>query len=102
MKRRKKPTILVSPGPVQVPIFADSGLFQMHHRSESFEALMRECDEISREALGTKSPVSFLACSGTGAMEAVVATVVPPRRKFLVISGGKFGDRWAEIARAYS
>lgn len=93
--------ILVGPGPVHVAELASCGFSSMHHRSESFECLLRESDVILREALGTRHPVRFLSSSGTGAMEAAIASLAPPGEKILVVSGGKFGDRWAEIARAF-
>ena len=43
----------------------------------------------------------LLTASGTGAMEAAVANVTVPGSRVLVVSGGKFGRRWAEICGAY-
>jgi aspartate aminotransferase-like enzyme len=50
---------------------------------------------------GTKESAFLFAASGTGAMEAVIANVAHPGAKVLVVEGGKFGRRWAEIARAF-
>jgi aspartate aminotransferase-like enzyme len=43
----------------------------------------------------------MLASSGTGAMEAAVANLFSPGDKVLVINGGKFGERWLNIANAF-
>ena len=51
--------------------------------------------------LETESPVYTLTASGTGAMEAVVANLTSPADRVLIVSGGKFGDRWGEIFHAY-
>ncbi len=93
--------ILVSPGPVDVPGDASSSIAQLHHRSLEFEIIVEESAGMVREALGTSHPVHFIAASGTGAMEAAVANATAPGARLLVVSCGKFGDRWAEIAAAY-
>ena len=38
---------------------------------------------------------------GTGAMHAAVTNLFAPGEKVLVIEGGKFGERWREIAEAH-
>jgi aspartate aminotransferase-like enzyme len=48
-----------------------------------------------------KSDVYTLASSGTGSMEACVVNILSRRDKALVVRGGKFGERWAEICEAY-
>ncbi len=94
-------TVIVSPGPVQVAPDAWKGLPQLHHRTAEFRAIVRECEAALRELFGTSSPVYLLTSSGTGAMEAAIANATIPGSRVLVISGGKFGRRWAEICGAY-
>lgn len=97
---RRKDSILVSPGPVRVP--ALGGVIPpLHHRSEAFRATARETESMLRELLGTESPVYLLTASGTGAMEAAIANVTGEGARVLVVSGGRFGDRWTEICRAF-
>lgn len=55
-----------------------------------------------RKVLETSSPVYLITASGTGAMEAAVANVTRPGSKVLVVSGGKFGDRWRDICATYN
>jgi aspartate aminotransferase-like enzyme len=42
-----------------------------------------------------------LASSGTGAMEAAVANLVSKGDKVIAVNGGKFGERWCELCKAY-
>lgn len=93
--------VVVSPGPVDLSPESILDLPQLHHRSAAFVRVVEESSAALGEALGTKHPVYFLTASGTGAMEAAVANATAPDERFLVLSCGKFGDRWAEIARAY-
>jgi aspartate aminotransferase-like enzyme len=55
-----------------------------------------------KEIFQTKNEVLTFACSGTGVMEAAVCGLLSPGDEVLVIQGGKFGKRWAEICRAFS
>jgi aspartate aminotransferase-like enzyme len=93
--------ILVSPGPVHVPASLSEGLPPLHHRSGEFRLVVRETESMMRELLHTEAPVYLLTASGTGAMEAAIANVVDEGSRVLVLSGGKFGDRWAELCRAF-
>jgi aspartate aminotransferase-like enzyme len=45
--------------------------------------------------------VLTLSSSGTGAMEAAVTNTLSPGDRVIVVSGGKFGERWAEISRTH-
>ncbi len=93
--------VIVSPGPVQVAPETWKDLPQLHHRSTEFRTIIRECETALRELLRTSYPVYLLTSSGTGAMEAAIANVTIPGSRVLVVSGGKFGRRWAEICEAY-
>ena len=93
--------IVIAPGPVHVPPALRSRVRPMHHRSDDFRMMIRDTEGMLRELLGTASPVYTLTASGTGAMEAAVANVVRADDRALVVSGGKFGDRWNEILSAY-
>jgi aspartate aminotransferase-like enzyme len=94
-------TVIVSPGPVHVAPEAWKDIQPLHHRSGEFRNIVRECRSALQELLHTSSPVYLLTSSGTGAMEAAVANVTVPGSRALVVSGGKFGRRWAEIFDAY-
>src|SRR5256885_12402956 len=49
----------------------------------------------------TSNDVLMFAASGTGAMDAAVSNLFSKGDKVIVCSAGKFGERWAEIVKAY-
>jgi aspartate aminotransferase-like enzyme len=49
----------------------------------------------------TENDVLTFAASGTGAMEGAVSNCFSPGDRVLVAAGGKFGERFAEIAKVY-
>ena len=73
----------------------------VHHRTPEFCALFRRAADGAKRLFGTEQPVLMLAATGTGGMEAAVTNTLSPGDAVVVVSGGKFGERWAEIARAY-
>lgn len=73
----------------------------IHHRHPEFaELFTRVCGNL-RYVFQTKHEVFTLTSSGTGAMEAVVCNIHSPGETALYVNGGKFGERWGEILRAY-
>ncbi|OGD30361.1 MAG: class V aminotransferase [Candidatus Aminicenantes bacterium RBG_13_63_10] len=98
-----KKSYLLSPGPTPLPeeVLAAAAEPLIHHRTPEFSSLFLEVVEGLKYVFGTKEEVYILTCSGTGAMEAAVVNVLSPGDKVLSISGGKFGERWARICRAY-
>jgi aspartate aminotransferase-like enzyme len=94
---------LFSPGPTPVPervLLAMAGPV-MHHRDPGYEVLFQEVREGLKYVFQTKEEVLVLASSGTGAMEAAVCNTLSRGDEALVVRGGKFGERWAEICEAY-
>jgi aspartate aminotransferase-like enzyme len=73
----------------------------IHHRTPEFEAIVAKVREQLRWLFQTKEEVIIFASSGTGAMEASVSNLLSSGDKALVIKGGKFGERWVEILKAY-
>ncbi|MET0689622.1 MAG: alanine--glyoxylate aminotransferase family protein, partial [Candidatus Binatia bacterium] len=73
----------------------------IHHRTPQFNKIFEEARNGLKKLFGTKNDVLILASSGTGAMEASVANLFSPGDKVLVVNGGKFGERWLNIANAY-
>jgi aspartate aminotransferase-like enzyme len=94
---------LFTPGPVEVPerILRVLGQPSPHHRTDGFRDTMRRVTESLRALHGTEGEVFMLAASGTGAMEAAVVNLMARGERSLVIAGGKFGERWAAILKAY-
>src|SRR5258708_34517473 len=74
----------------------------IHHRTEDFRKIYRAVLADLKEVMGTSNDVLALVASGTGAMEASVSNLFSPGDRVIVCSAGKFGERWAEIAKAFS
>ncbi|MDW7760946.1 MAG: alanine--glyoxylate aminotransferase family protein [Acidobacteriota bacterium] len=94
---------LLSPGPTPVPDRALSAAAEpiIHHRTPEFSALFMEVTEGIQYVFGTKEDVYVLTSSGSGAMETAVINLLSPGDKAISISGGKFGERWGNICRAF-
>ena len=73
----------------------------LHHRTEEFREIFRQCGLGLKKLLKTGDDVLILACSGTGAMEAALVNVLSPRDPMLALVAGAFGQRWADIGRAH-
>ena len=73
----------------------------MHHRTPEFRALFQKVLAQLKVFVGTKNDVLLLSCSGTGAMEASVSNLTSPGDKVLVLTAGKFGERWVDLAKAF-
>lgn len=97
-------TRLFTPGPTPLLPAAQQAMafYDMHHRTADFRALLTRTLADLKEFVGTKNDVLILASSGTGAMEASVSNLTSPGDKVLVLTAGKFGERWRDLARAYN
>jgi aspartate aminotransferase-like enzyme len=75
--------------------------FAMHHRTADFRALYSRVLADMKEFIGTGNDVLVLASSGTGVMEGSVSNLTSPGDKVLVLTAGKFGERWRDLAKAF-
>ena len=73
----------------------------IHHRTEDFRKVYRSALADLKEVMGTSHDVLMFAASGTGAMDASVSNLFSHGDKVIVCVAGKFGERWAEIVKAY-
>ena len=95
-------SLLMIPGPVFLhpkvqrvlsrPIFG--------HRTNHFRGILAECEEMLKGVFGTNGTVFMLTGSGTSAMDAAVRTFISPKEKVVSFIGGKFGERFADIAQS--
>lgn len=94
---------LLTPGPTPIPEKVRLALAKdmIHHRKAAFKKIMSKVQEKLKILFQTKQPVLPLSCSGTGAMEAAMGNLFSPGEKVLVIKGGKFGQRWEELAKRH-
>ena len=95
--------LLLTPGPVAVSseIMVEMARPLIHHRTKEFEAIFERTREGLKHVFQTENEVFILAASGTGAMEGAVVNTLCAGDKVITVNGGKFGERWGKIARAY-
>jgi aspartate aminotransferase-like enzyme len=94
---------LFTPGPTPLlpaAQFAEAA-FTAHHRTADFRNLFTRVLADMKEFIGTQNDVLVLACSGTGVMEASISNLTSPGDKILVLTAGKFGERWTALGKAY-
>lgn len=94
---------LLSPGPTPVPDDVLSAAAEpiIHHRTPEFSAIFMDVCEGLKYVFQTEQDVFVLTSSGSGAMETAVINTLCPGDKVITINGGKFGERWGHICRAY-
>lgn len=97
--------ILLSPGPVSVSdrVRAAAARRDWCHREADYAEIQTDA---RRRLTGLFAPsgrhaVALLGGSGTAAVEAAIATLVPPGGALGVLSNGVYGERMAEIARLH-
>ena len=95
--------MLMIPGPTPVPekALTAMGRHPIGHRSGEFSELVAEVLADLKWLHQTQNDVLVVTASGTGAMEAGIINVLSSGDRVLVGSNGKFGDRWAKVAKAY-
>ncbi len=94
---------LMAPGPTPVPekVLLKMADTLIHHRTPQFQGVLKDVNDKLKKVFCTKNPVLMFASSGTGAMEASVVNLLSKGDKAIVICGGKFGERFSEISKAY-
>jgi aspartate aminotransferase-like enzyme len=94
---------LFTPGPTPLLPAAQNAMaaFTAHHRTADFKALFTRVLADMEDFIGTQNDVLVIASSGTGAMEGSVSNLTSPGDRVLVLTAGKFGERWRDLAKAY-
>jgi len=94
---------LFTPGPTPLLPAAQTAMasFAMHHRTADFRAFYTRVLSDMKQFIGTQNDVLVLASSGTGVMEGSVSNLTSPGDKVLVLTAGKFGERWRDLAKAF-
>ena len=101
MHIRKQRLLTPGPTPLYPPALHAMMASDIHHRTEDFRKVYRSALTDLKEVLGTAHDIVMFAASGTGAMDAAVSNLFSRGDKVIVCAAGKFGERWAEIAKAY-
>jgi len=97
-------TRLFTPGPTPLLPAAQFAMAaaDIHHRTAEFRALYSRVLVQLKKFVGTEAgDVIILSSSGTGAMEAAVSNLTSPGDRVLVLTAGKFGERWTSLAKAF-
>jgi aspartate aminotransferase-like enzyme len=102
MHIRKQRLLTPGPTPLYPPALHAMMASDIHHRTEDFRRVYSSALADLKEVMATANDVLMFAASGTGAMDASVSNLFSKGDKVIVCSAGKFGERWAEIAKAYS
>lgn len=91
---------LLTPGPTWIPqrIFEAMARGTVHHRTDVFKRSFGEALEGVQWLFGATETPLLLACSGTGAMEAVLRNVTRGGESVVYVNAGIFGERWGKIA----
>src|SRR6202049_463599 len=94
---------LFTPGPTPLLPQAQTAMasYSAHHRTADFRALFTRVLADLKEFIGTKNDVLVLSSSGTGFMEASISNLTSPGDRVLVLTAGKFGERWISLAKAF-
>ncbi|MCS7253763.1 MAG: alanine--glyoxylate aminotransferase family protein [Armatimonadota bacterium] len=95
--------ILLIPGPTPVPPRVLRAMCRpmINHRGPEYESFFEQLLSKLKSVFVTDGDVIIFPASGTGAMEAAVANLLSPGDAVLMASVGHFGDRFADIARAF-
>src|SRR5580692_8700966 len=101
MHIKKQRLLTPGPTPLYPPALHAMMASDIHHRTEDFRKVYRSALADLKEVMGTVNDVLMFCASGTGAMDASVSNLFSPGDRVIVCVAGKFGERWAEIAKAY-
>jgi len=97
--------VLLNPGPANTSPRVRQALLtpDLCHREPEFFDVMRDCRRRLVDVLGIAAAFDavLFTGSGTAAVEASIASLVPPERGLLVVNNGVYGDRALKIARAH-
>lgn len=96
-------SILLAPGPVQLhpEVQKILSLPMIHHRTPEFDAILKSALTRLKIVFQTTQPAFMLSSTGSGGMECLLVNVLSPKDKVIAIISGKFGERWADMAKAF-
>ena len=98
MKKR-----LFTPGPTPIP---ETVMLKMaepiiHHRNPEFNEILTRVNKNLQYLFQTNQPVLTLTCSGTGGIESTFVSLFSPGDTVISVNGGKFGERWVKMPKAF-
>ncbi|MEZ4820406.1 MAG: aminotransferase class V-fold PLP-dependent enzyme [Bdellovibrionota bacterium] len=94
---------LCTPGPTPIPERVQDEMSKpiLHHRSVEFQEIFAKVRRMINQMVHNDGETLLLSCSGSGGMEASVASLLQQGDHVVIVESGKFGQRWVELARRY-
>ena len=94
---------LMTAGPTPLPPSVSQVMAEpiLYHRAPAFIEVYARALQRLKLVFQTENDVLSFASTGSGGMESAVANLTRPDEPALVVSCGKFGERWAELCEAY-
>lgn len=94
---------LMAPGPVNLHPEVRRLLSEpmIHHRTPEFDKILAETLNKIKLVFKTQEPVYLLTSTGSGGMEALLVNTLSPGENVLCLVSGKFGERWAQMAKTF-
>ena len=94
---------LFTPGPTPVP---EETLLELakpvtYHRSQEAKTILLGLTEDLKYVFQTSNPVLTLTSSGTGGMESVISSALSPGEKAILLTSGRWGERWRSVLKAH-
>ena len=96
-------TRLFTPGPTPVP---EETLLELakpvtYHRTTEQKQILGEVIADLKYVFQTANDVIVLTSSGTGGMEAAVSNVLSPGNKAILLTAGRWGERWRGVMKGF-
>ncbi|MCB0370781.1 MAG: alanine--glyoxylate aminotransferase family protein, partial [Bdellovibrionales bacterium] len=94
---------LMAPGPVNIHPEVRKILSEpmIHHRTPEFDEILASALEKIKLVFKTVQPVYLLTATGSGGMECLLVNTLSPSDAVLCVVSGKFGERWAQMAKTF-
>jgi len=94
---------LMAPGPVPLhpEVLRILGQEMIHHRTPLFDQTLKKALQNLKPVFQTEESVYIVTGAGSAGMEASLINLLSPGDEVLSIVSGKFGERWAEMARVF-
>ena len=94
---------LFTPGPTPVP---EATLLELakpvtYHRTGEAKAILADVTEDLKYVFRTANPVLTITGSGTAGMDAAVSNLLAPGEKAILLTAGRWGERWKGLLKAY-
>ena len=102
MHIKKQRLLTPGPTPLYPPALHAMMASDVHHRTQDFVKIQNQALASLKEVLGTSNDVFILVSSGSGGLEASASNFLSMGDTVVICCAGKFGERWVEIAKAYS